>query len=159
VAVSFIHGGNWSPRRKQPICRKSLTRRGRAHMIVRFITTYAISIYHPWMCEFEPRSWRVVLDTTLCGLFVNFTVFIFIFLFVSLHSAVYCFNIYNFIFLIHFVRQLSQDWRSLHYYETDILLHTIYEIISTTIIYYQWRQCIKESNLPMTSPLLNSHLY
>ena len=70
------------------------------------------------------------------GLFANFTVLIFIFLFVSLHSAVYYFNIYNFIFLIHFVRQLSQDWRSLHY-ETDILLHTIYEIISTTIVYYQ----------------------
>jgi hypothetical protein len=27
---------------------------------------YAISAYHHWSCEFEPLSWRDVLDTTLC---------------------------------------------------------------------------------------------
>ena len=27
---------------------------------------YAISAYHHYSCEFEPRSWRGVLDTTLC---------------------------------------------------------------------------------------------
>ena len=27
---------------------------------------YAISAYHYLSCEFEPRSWRDVLDTTLC---------------------------------------------------------------------------------------------
>ena len=29
-------------------------------------TTCAISAYHHWSCEFEPCSWRGVLDTTLC---------------------------------------------------------------------------------------------
>ena len=28
-------------------------------------TTYAISVYHHQRCEFEPHSWRGVLDTTL----------------------------------------------------------------------------------------------
>jgi hypothetical protein len=35
-------------------------------MVVGFQATYAISAYHQWSCEFEPRSWRGVLDTTLC---------------------------------------------------------------------------------------------
>jgi hypothetical protein len=35
-------------------------------MVVGFTTTYAISAYHHQNCEFEPRSWRGVLDTTLC---------------------------------------------------------------------------------------------
>ena len=30
------------------------------------MTTCAISAYHNKNCEFEPRSWRGVLDTTLC---------------------------------------------------------------------------------------------
>jgi len=33
-------------------------RRGRDRMVVRFTTTYAISVYHHWFCEFESRSWR-----------------------------------------------------------------------------------------------------
>ena len=41
-------------------------RHGRNRMVVRFTTTYAISAYHHWSCDFEPRSWRGVLDTTLC---------------------------------------------------------------------------------------------
>jgi uncharacterized membrane protein len=41
-------------------------RRGRDRMVVGFTTTYAISAYHHWSCEFEPRSLRGVLDTTLC---------------------------------------------------------------------------------------------
>ena len=39
---------------------------GRDHIVVRFTTTYAINAYHHQSCEFEPRSWRGVLDTTLC---------------------------------------------------------------------------------------------
>ena len=35
-------------------------------MVVGFTTTYAIGVYHHWSCEFEPRSWRGVLYTTLC---------------------------------------------------------------------------------------------
>ena len=35
-------------------------------MVVWFTTTYVISAYHHQGCEFEPRSWRGVLDTTLC---------------------------------------------------------------------------------------------
>jgi hypothetical protein len=31
-------------------------------MVVWFTTTYVISAYHHLSCEFEPRSWRVVLD-------------------------------------------------------------------------------------------------
>jgi hypothetical protein len=35
-------------------------RRGRDRMVVGFTTTYAISDYHHWCCEFESRSERVV---------------------------------------------------------------------------------------------------
>jgi len=44
----------------------SMGRRGHDRMVVGFTTTYAISAYHHWGREFEPRSWRGVLDTTLC---------------------------------------------------------------------------------------------
>ena len=40
--------------------------RGRDRMVVGFTTTCAISTYHHKRCEFEPRSWRGVLDTTFC---------------------------------------------------------------------------------------------
>jgi hypothetical protein len=33
--------------------------RGRIHMIIGFITTYAISAYHHHRCEFESRSGKV----------------------------------------------------------------------------------------------------
>jgi len=39
---------------------------GRDRMVVGFTTTCAISVYHHSSCEFEPRSWKGVLDTTLC---------------------------------------------------------------------------------------------
>jgi hypothetical protein len=35
-------------------------------MVIGFTTTYASSAYHYKSCEFESRSWRGVLDTTLC---------------------------------------------------------------------------------------------
>jgi len=35
-------------------------RRGRDRMVVGFTTTYAISAYHNWCCEFESRSGRGV---------------------------------------------------------------------------------------------------
>jgi hypothetical protein len=35
-------------------------RRGRDRMVVGFTTTYAISAYHHWCCEFESRSGRHV---------------------------------------------------------------------------------------------------
>ena len=41
-------------------------RGGRNRMVVGFTTTYAISAYYQWCCEFEVRSGRSVLDTTLC---------------------------------------------------------------------------------------------
>jgi hypothetical protein len=41
-------------------------RRGRDRMVVGFATTCAISAYHRYSCEFEPRSWRGVRDITLC---------------------------------------------------------------------------------------------
>jgi hypothetical protein len=41
-------------------------RRCRDRMVFGFTTTCAIGAYHHWSCEFEPRSWRGVLDTTLC---------------------------------------------------------------------------------------------
>jgi hypothetical protein len=40
--------------------------RGRDRMVVGFTTTYPISVYHHYRCEFVPGSWRGVLDTTLC---------------------------------------------------------------------------------------------
>ena len=39
---------------------------GRDHMVVGLTTTYAISAYHHLSCEFESRSWRDVLNKTLC---------------------------------------------------------------------------------------------
>jgi hypothetical protein len=35
-------------------------------MVVGFTTADAINAYHHQRCEFESRSWRGVLDTTLC---------------------------------------------------------------------------------------------
>jgi len=40
-------------------------RRSRDRMIVGFTTIYAISVYHHYSCEFESRSSRWVLDTTI----------------------------------------------------------------------------------------------
>jgi hypothetical protein len=36
-------------------------------MVVIFATTYVISTYHHQSSEFEPHSWRGVLNTTLCN--------------------------------------------------------------------------------------------
>ena len=41
-------------------------RSGRDRIVVGFTTTYAISVYLHYRCELESRSWRGVLDTTLC---------------------------------------------------------------------------------------------
>ena len=49
-------------------CHKTnVGRRCRDRMVVdfTFTTTYAISAYHHWRCELEPRSWQGLLDTTL----------------------------------------------------------------------------------------------
>jgi hypothetical protein len=35
-------------------------------MVVEFTTTCAIIAYHYLSCEFEPHSWRGILDKTLC---------------------------------------------------------------------------------------------
>jgi len=45
-------------------------RRGRDRMIVGFTTTYVISVYHHWCCEFDSRSGRgvVTLCDTVCQL-------------------------------------------------------------------------------------------
>jgi hypothetical protein len=40
-------------------------RRGR--VVDGFITAYPISVYHPYSCEFESRSWLGVLGTALCN--------------------------------------------------------------------------------------------
>ena len=37
----------------------------RDRIVVGFTTTSANSVYHHKSCEFESRSWRSVLDTTL----------------------------------------------------------------------------------------------
>ena len=45
-------------------------RRGRDRkVVVGFTTTRTNSAYHHQNCEFEPRSWRDVLDATLCDNF------------------------------------------------------------------------------------------
>jgi hypothetical protein len=41
--------------------------RGCDRMVIGFTATYEISSYHYSSCEFESRSWRSVLDTTLCA--------------------------------------------------------------------------------------------
>ena len=38
---------------------------GRDRMVVEFITTCAICVYHHKICEFESRPWRGVIDTVL----------------------------------------------------------------------------------------------
>ena len=38
---------------------------GHDYMVVGFTATYANCAYRHQSCEFEPRSWRGVLDTTL----------------------------------------------------------------------------------------------
>ena len=43
------------------------TRVHRGRMVVGFTTTCAISAYHYYSCEYESRSWRGLLDTTLCN--------------------------------------------------------------------------------------------
>ena len=50
---------------------KAGVRRGRDRMIIGFTTICAINAYHYSSCEFEPRSWRGVLDTKLCDTFVS----------------------------------------------------------------------------------------
>ena len=40
--------------------------RGRDHMVVRFTTTYSISVYYHLSCEFESRSWWGMLDAIIC---------------------------------------------------------------------------------------------
>ena len=40
-------------------------RHGNDRMVVGYITTYAITAYHHYRCEFESCSWRGVLNTTL----------------------------------------------------------------------------------------------
>ncbi len=61
--------------------------RGRDRMLVGFTTTCAISAYYHERCEFESRSWRGVLDTTMsvtCGRSVVFT---------GYSNKTYCYNI------------------------------------------------------------------
>ena len=48
------------------VCNWNWDRRSHDHTVVRFTTTFAISAYHRYSCEFESRSWWGVLDTTLC---------------------------------------------------------------------------------------------
>ena len=40
--------------------------RGHDRMVVGFTTTCAINAYHQQSREFDPCSWRGVLDTTVC---------------------------------------------------------------------------------------------
>ena len=40
--------------------------RGRDRIVNGFTTTCATNAYHHWSCVFESRSWRGVLDATLC---------------------------------------------------------------------------------------------
>jgi hypothetical protein len=51
---------------KKKVHLNTLYYRGRDRLVVGFATTYAIRAYHHKHCEFESRSWRGVLDTTLC---------------------------------------------------------------------------------------------
>ena len=42
-----------------------MDRRGRDRMVVGLTTICTISAYHHLICEFEPRSWQSVFDTTI----------------------------------------------------------------------------------------------
>ena len=54
-------------------------RRGRDRMVVGFTTTCAISAHHHTRCEFEPPSWRCILDI-IWDVYVYFAIFIFVIL-------------------------------------------------------------------------------
>ena len=45
---------------KRPVKHSQFVESDRDHMVVGFTTTYAISAYHHWCCEFESRSARGV---------------------------------------------------------------------------------------------------
>ena len=64
LSVPILH--KWHIRRKSIQWFNVGARRGRDRMVVKFTTTYVITAYHHWCCEFGPRSWRGVIDTTLC---------------------------------------------------------------------------------------------
>ena len=51
---------------KKTSCSYTLGHRVRGRMVVGFTTTCAISASHPQIGEFKLRSWRDVLDTTVC---------------------------------------------------------------------------------------------
>ena len=57
--ISFYHNWGWGG---------GGGGRGRDCIVVRFTTTSAVSVYHHLRCKFESRSWRDVLDTTLCDI-------------------------------------------------------------------------------------------
>ena len=61
--IYYKHANYWTPDVVSSIDRG---RHGRDCMAIGFTTTYAISVYHHKTCEFESRSWRGVLDATLC---------------------------------------------------------------------------------------------
>ena len=46
-------------------------RRARDRMVVEFITTYAISAYHHWSCEFESRTGEAYLIQHYVIMFVS----------------------------------------------------------------------------------------
>jgi hypothetical protein len=55
----------------RPTTNQNRSLRGRDRMVVGFTTACVNSAYHHYRCEFESRSWRGVLDTTL---YVNLSV-------------------------------------------------------------------------------------
>jgi len=48
------------------VCRISRGCHGHDRMVIEFTTTYALRAYHHMSCEFESRSLRGALNTTLC---------------------------------------------------------------------------------------------
>jgi hypothetical protein len=65
IWTALIHGIYlllWSVQKKN---RKNLGHHGRDRMVVGFTTTYAISAYHHWCCDFESQSGRAGLYITI----------------------------------------------------------------------------------------------
>jgi hypothetical protein len=67
VEETRVSGENYRPYHITLYCRHSCDL-----MVVGLTTTCAISSYHHYSSEFEPRSWRGALNTTLCDKVGNF---------------------------------------------------------------------------------------
>ena len=114
---------------------RSVYRHGRDRMLVGFTTTYAISVDHQYTYQFESRSWRCVLDTTLCAKVCQWLAAGWLF---SLDTPGSSTNI-SFFFYYYYYIYLKGVFHSLT--RNDIGCHCILKINSKCWMFEQWFYC------------------